>query len=102
MSSERTGTLTIADTRVMPDEALRDLRAWIRDIPAIARGAWRVDVLSADGGDLRAFVYRMAGDRILVNGLGEKETDVVTLRSSVPMPDSVRQYLTSLAEGTTP
>lgn len=99
------GSITVASSNRMmavDRSAWRDLQDWLNEQTLItARSTYRLDLLSADGRDYRAHVFRMSSGRRVVRN-GQLERDVVETRSVIPLPDSVRRHLLTLAEGTTP
>lgn len=99
------GSITASSSNRMKSvdrAAWRDLQAWLAEQTLItARSTYRLDLLSEDGRDYRAHVFRTSAGRPIVRN-GQVERDVVETRSIIPLPNSVRRHLTSLAEGTTP
>lgn len=98
------GTITATCSyrmRVVDRPAWRDFQAWLDEQTLItARSTYRLDLLSEDGRDYRAHVFRMSAGRFLGRD-GQLERDVVETRSVIPLPVSVRRHLEPLpAEGT--
>lgn len=100
------GSITASSSnrmRAVDRPAWRDLQDWCAGQTLItAKSTAQLDVLSEDGRDIRAIVLRRDSTGRLMGRVGALEKDVVTFRSDVPLPDSVRRHLTSLAEGTPP